>query len=242
MQVAHGDPIGLPQPDPSSAAHSESVAAFISARIRESGGSIGFDEFMQHALYAPGLGYYVAGSSKFGAAGDFVTAPELSPLFASVLGRQCAGLLSALKNSSVLELGAGSGALALQLLRTLGQLNTLPHKYLILEPSAELQSRQKILLEAELPVDLQCVEWIDRLPENFVGVVIANEVMDALPFARFVVRKDIVREMRVALANDRFTWIERNATDPLNSAVRQIEQDIGERLPDGYVSEVCLAL
>jgi SAM-dependent MidA family methyltransferase len=132
--------------------------------------------------------------------------------------------------------------LALQLLRTLGQAGRLPEKYLILEPSADLQSRQKSLLEAELPGVSQRVEWVDRLPQEFVGVVLANEVMDALPFARFVIRNNDVRELKVTLAQSRFTWLEQDATESLYAAVRQIEQDIGESLPDGYVSEVCLAL
>jgi SAM-dependent MidA family methyltransferase len=242
MQAEPDYPAGLPEADPESMARSKSVADFIAARIDGSGGSIGFDEYMQHALYAPGLGYYVAGSSKFGAQGDFVTAPEVSPLFASVVGRQCAGIISALDKSSVLELGAGSGALALHLLRTLRRVGAMPEKYLILEPSPDLQSRQKSLLEAELPEEVQRVEWIDRLPREFVGVVLANEVMDALPFARFVIRTNQVRELRVTLAQGRFVWLEQDATKPLYAAVRQIEQDIGESLPDGYVSEVCLAL
>lgn len=232
----------MPAADTASAEHSKSVAAFIEQRIAESGGSIGFDEFMQHALYAPGLGYYVSGSSKFGEAGDFVTAPEVSALFGKVLGRQCAELLSASSTLSILEIGAGSGVMALQLLRKLQDLDALPEHYLILEPSAELQSRQKTLLASELPIVSERVQWIDRWPEEFLGIVIANEVMDALPVARFVIRDGSVRELRVAAADGRFSWLEQAAADPLLNAVRGIEDDIGAPLPEGYVSEYCLAL
>lgn len=234
---------GLPAVDAASAAHSSKLVSFIEEKIAGSGGSIGFDEFMQHALYAPGLGYYVAGSRKFGAAGDFVTSPEISPLFANVLGRQCAQLLSGCPGSSVLEIGAGSGVMALQLLHKLHDLDAMPEQYLVLEPSAELQSRQQMLLATELPAACERVKWIDRWPEDFRGIVVANEVMDALPVSRFVVRAGEIRELRVCTAaGGKFSWIEKEAHSPLLDAVRHIESDLGRQLPDGYRSEVCLAL
>ena len=242
LQVKPDFPSGLPAPDPDSTAHSDAVAGYIRARIVESGGSIGFAEFMQHALYAPGLGYYSAGTQKFGAGGDFVTAPELSTLFGRVLGAQCAELLAGLPGSCVLELGAGSGALAIQLLTKLASVNALPRKYLILEPSAELQARQKQRIANELPEHLRCVEWLAAWPQNFVGAVVANEVADALPVTRFVVRDGNILELRVVAVAGGFSWLEQAATPGLRAAVRQIEQDIGKQLPDGFVSEVCLAL
>ncbi|MDH4048027.1 MAG: SAM-dependent methyltransferase [Gammaproteobacteria bacterium] len=242
MQVQTGQQSSLPAADPASAAHSEIVAGCLRSRIASAGGSISFAEFMQLALYAPGLGYYVAGSRKFGADGDFVTAPEVSPLFGRVLGAQCAPILGEIPGADILELGAGSGALAVQILSKLQELAALPERYRILEPSAELQSRQKSRV-AELPEDLaRRVEWITDWPANLVGIVLANEVADALPFARFVKRQDTVNELCVTSAGSGFDWCERIAPTRLAEAVRNIEKDIGSRLPDGYVSEVCLAL
>jgi SAM-dependent MidA family methyltransferase len=242
LQVKPDFPSGLPAPDPDSTAHSNAVAGYIRARIAESGGSIGFAEFMQHALYAPGLGYYSAGAQKFGAGGDFVTAPELSPLFGRVLGMQCSELLTGLPGSCVLELGAGSGALAIQLLVKLASVNAVPRQYLILEPSAELQARQKQRIAREVPELLQRVKWLASWPQNFVGVVIANEVADALPITRFAVRNGKILELRVVAEADGFGWLEQDATPGLHAAVRQIERDIGTNFPYGFVSEVCLAL
>jgi SAM-dependent MidA family methyltransferase len=242
LQAEPDLPSGLPAPQPDSTAHSLAVAGYIRARIVESGGSIGFAEFMQHALYAPGLGYYSAGSQKFGAGGDFVTAPELSPLFGRVLGAQCSELLRGLPGSCVLELGAGSGALAIQLLAKLASVNAVPRQYLILEPSAELQARQKQRIADELPEHLPIVEWLASWPQNFVGVVIANEVADALPVTRFAVREGKILEGRVVADADGFAWIEQHATPGLHAAVRRIEQSIGINLPNGFVSEVCLAI
>ncbi len=233
---------GLPVPDPAGVAHSNAVATYIRARIAESGGSIGFAEFMQHALYAPGLGYYNAGSTKFGPGGDFVTAPELSPLFGRVLAVQCAELLPRLSASQLLEVGAGSGALAIQILGKLAALNALPEKYFILEPSAELQARQKHRIVGELPAVLRRVEWIPGWPRTFAGVVIANEVADALPVSRFVVRDGKVLELRVSAGASGFEWLEQDATASLLAAVRRIESELSTTLPDGYVSEICLAM
>ena len=125
--------LSLPQPDAESAAHSARVAEFIHGKIDEASGQISFAEFMHHALYAPGLGYYSAGTTKFGAAGDFVTAPEISPVFGRVLARQCAEVMGQIDSPSVLELGAGSGRLATDMLRKLADLDALPDSYQILE-------------------------------------------------------------------------------------------------------------
>lgn len=242
MQAKPDLPSGLPKPDPASTAHSDTVAGYIRARIAESGGSIGFAEFMHHALYAPGLGYYNAGSRKFGAGGDFVTAPEISPLFGRVLGAQCAELLQGLPRPSLLELGAGSGALAIQLLAKLASVDALPQKYLILEPAAELQARQKQRIASELPALLPRVKWLAGWPQKFIGVVIANEVADALPVTRFVIRDSKALELRVVAGANGFDWLEQVATADLHSAVRQVEQDLSITLPDGFVSEICLAM
>ncbi len=233
-------PSTLPKPDLESAAHSQKCADYIRARIAEAGGSISFAEYMQHALYAPGLGYYAAGAIKFGADGDFVTAPEVSPLFSYVIARQCAAVLAQLDGGDIVEFGAGSGRLAVDVLTKLGELGALPDHYRILEVSADLRERQERLLEAECAAYLDRVEWIDAIPERHSGVIIANEVLDALPVERFV-RRESVYQLRVGIRNDGFEILEAIAQPDLVAAIEVIEADLGERLPDGFVSEVSLA-
>ena len=239
--MQHEYAFSLPQPDAVSAAHSGRCGDYIRARIRDSGGSISFAEFMHYALYAPGLGYYSAGARKFGADGDFVTAPEISPLFGRVLARQCAGALQSLPGSCVLEFGAGSGRLALDMLRHLQELDALPAEYRILEVSADLRERQEDLLQTELPDLVDRVVWLDRMPDAHPGVVLANEVLDALPVERFIRRSKGIYQLRVADEAGEFVFVEESAPDVLKAAVEAIESDIGGRLPDNYVSEVSIA-
>src|SRR6056300_1170109 len=136
-------PPSLPEPDAHSASHSERVAAFVRERIGAAGGDIGFAEYMQHALYSPGLGYYAAGATKFGEAGDFITAPEVSPIFGRIVARQCAEVLAEIDGGEILEYGAGSGKLAVDILGCLAELDALPSAYRILEVSADLRQRQE---------------------------------------------------------------------------------------------------
>ncbi len=232
----------LPEPDALSAEHSERVNDFIRGRIRQAGGSISFAEYMQHALYAPGLGYYAAGSTKFGASGDFMTAPEVSPIFGRVLARQCAEVLSQVKCGSILEYGAGSGKLAGDILRLLEGLDALPEHYKILEVSGDLQERQAEYLEQQLPQLVSRVSWIQSPPDHHVGVIIANEVLDALPVERFVRTADGVLQHRVVLDGDEFRIDQAPAPKNLSTAVFAVEAALGDRLPDGFVSEVSLGL
>jgi len=238
MQTKPESRTGLPEPDAESAAHSERVAAHIIDVIGQSGGSISFAEFMQHALYAPGLGYYSAGSKKLGADGDFVTAPEISPLFGRVLARQTAFVLEQLGSGDLLEPGAGSGALAVSILSKLGELGALPDRYMILEVSADLKERQEARIRRECPQHLDRVEWISELPGNFTGVVIANEVADAIPVERFRIHDNAVMQARVTTDGVSFTWQYVAAPELLRHAVRHIEADIGRTLTNGYESEV----
>lgn len=234
-------PLTLPQADPDSLAHSREVAAYLRERIAASG-SISFAEYMHHCLYAPGLGYYAAGATKFGQAGDFVTAPEVSSLFGALLARQCAGVLAQLDAPAILEVGAGSGKLAADILEALAKDDALPAGgYRILEVSPELQQRQRRLLAARVPELLDSVVWLDALPAGFTGVAIANELLDALPVERFVRRDDGIRQLCVTTAGDAFSLAEREAPARLASAVEHIEHALGGRLPAGYASEVCLA-
>jgi SAM-dependent MidA family methyltransferase len=242
MQPRPGTALTLPTPDEASAAHSEKLAKSIAGLIGAGGGSISFAEFMQHSLYAPGLGYYVAGTSKFGAGGDFVTAPEISPLFGRVLARQSAVVMAPLAAPEILELGAGSGVLAATMLETLADFNALPERYAILEVSPELQQRQRDELLARVPEFIDRVSWIAELPSDFTGVVIANEVADALPVERFAKVDDQVLQCRVAADGDGFDWQHQPAPAVLAGAVAGIEHSIGRPLPNGYESEVCLAL
>ena len=213
--------------------------------MKAHGGVIGFDAWMRLALYAPGLGYYSAGATKLGGAGDFVTAPEMSDLFSRCLARQAADVLRQ-TGGDVLELGAGSGRMAADVLTELGSLEALPEHYFILEVSADLAERQRARL-AQLPRELsRRVQWLDRWPDRAMrGVVLANEVLDAMPVERFVLRGEPgsqeIRSLGVALEEEGFAWQERQASPELEHAVRGFLDLLPQALPDGYVSEVCLA-
>jgi SAM-dependent MidA family methyltransferase len=239
--MQHDYAFSLPQPDAVSAAHSERCADYIRARIFDAGGSISFAEFMHYALYAPGLGYYAAGARKFGADGDFVTAPEISPLFGRVVARQCAAALQESGEPAVLEFGAGSGRLAVDMLVALRELDALPAEYRILEVSADLRERQQRLLHKELPELAERIVWLDRMPALHRGIVLANEVLDALPVERFLRRKNGVCQLRVGDEAGEFVFVDEPAPEVVAHAVEAIEHDIGRRLPDKYISEVSLA-
>jgi SAM-dependent MidA family methyltransferase len=232
--------VELPAPDTASAEHSRQVAAHIAALIEDGGGSISFAEYMSAALYAPGLGYYSAGTEKFGEAGDFVTAPELSPLFGHVIARQVAPVIAA-TGGDVFEPGAGSGALAASVLARLMELDALPERYLMLEVSADLAARQAATLEALVPDVAGRVCWVDAIPDRFDGVVIANEVVDAIPVERFRIDGGEVMQARVVNAHDGFDWRFEKAPAVVERAVRDVEHSIGQPLPEGYASEVAPA-
>ncbi len=234
-----GSSAALPAPDAAAAAHSERLREHIRMEIQRAGGCIGFDRYMRLALYAPGLGYYSAGSRKLGAEGDFVTAPELGPLFARCLARHCAQVLASCRGDTLLELGAGSGALAADLLAELRALDALPERYLILEPSADLRARQRRRLDRQLPELAGRVQWLDRLPRTPLrGMILANEVLDALPVRRFVVTGDGLAEQAVAWGDDGPRWREVPADESLCRAVDAVQRDLPQPLPPGYRSEI----
>ena len=170
----------LPPPSAEARAHSERVVAHIASSIAAAGGWISFADYMGAALYAPGLGYYVSGTRKFGAGGDFVTAPELTPLFGRALGSQLGEVL-AQTGGDIIELGPGTGRLAADVLSALDDRNALPKRYRLLEVSPELRERQRVHLLGEVASLISCVEWIGVLPERWHGVSIVNEVLDAVP-------------------------------------------------------------
>ncbi|MGH8706152.1 MAG: SAM-dependent methyltransferase, partial [Burkholderiales bacterium] len=199
-------PMELPQPDPDALAASRALLERIGAELAAQGNWISFARYMELALHEPGLGYYAGGARKLGAGGDFVTAPELSPLFARTLARQVARLLR--PGEALLEFGAGSGALAAAVL---DELKDVP--YLILEPSAELAQRQRARIGAR-------ATWVSRLPERFCGVMLANEVVDAMPVHAVAWTPQGVLERGVCENEGHLAWSERPAQGAVREAAR----------------------
>ena len=228
----------MPEPDAAQRAQAAAVLAALRARIGARGGWIGFDEYLEQVLYAPGLGYYSAGAAKFGAAGDFITAPELSPLFGACVARASAPFLAG--GGDLLELGAGSGTLAKVLLLRLDELGALPERYFILEVSADLRERQHTLLRALPPPLYARVQWLDALPRQALrGVILANEVADALPFQCFTVTVDGYAERGVALdAHGDPVWAERPAPAALQAELALLSGSLAEPWAAGYRGEL----
>ncbi len=227
--------MAMPTPEPEAAESSARLVARIAAEIEAAGGWIPFSRFMELALYAPGLGYYSGGARKFGGAGDFVTAPELSPLFAQTLAAQVAQLMAA-SAPRILEAGAGSGALAVGLLLELERRGTLPERYDILELSGELRVRQQEAVARGAPHLADRVAWLDTLPDTFSGVVLANELLDALPVNLVSWRENGIFERGVTLEDSAFVWRDH----PAAGALLTVSQGLTFVSPP-YVSEINLA-
>jgi len=236
----------LPEPSDEAKQHSAKLVELIRAEIAAHDGSISFAQYMALALHAPGLGYYSAGSSKFGSSGDFVTAPEISPLFSQCMARQCQQIISQIDQAEILEVGAGSGVMACDILLELEHLNSLPKTYSILELSADLRQRQQQLFEQRIPHLLNRVQWLNQLPEKgFSGVVLANELLDAMPVHRFNVEKQGVSELHVKISNsgEGFEWCQIELSDQrlparLDEICRLLPEESQQQ---GYVSEINLA-
>lgn len=223
----------LPQPPPEALDASARLAASIRAQIDAAGGWIPFDRYMDAVLYTPGLGYYAAGARKFGDApsgGDFVTAPEISTLFAQALAGQIAQVFACCA-PRILEFGAGSGRLARDLIDALAARGAAPERYAIVEVSADLRERQARMLAGRQ------VEWLAALPADFDGVIVANEVLDVMPVVLFVKRDGAVFARGVTLRAGGLAFAERPADAQLAQAVAAIEREVGA-LPDGYASEI----
>lgn len=215
------------------------------ARLRERlgrEGSISFMQYMQFALYEPGLGYYVAGLRKFGESGDFVTSPELSPLFARCLARQAGDVLNAMGGGDVLEFGAGSGALAVDMLLELETLGSLPARYAILEVSPDLRQTQRETLAEKAPHLFDRIDWIDRWPNQFCGFAFGNEVLDAMPVQRFRWRAGEILQARVALREGVPVEIFAPADADLVADVECIRARRSDTWPDNYTSEINTSL
>ena len=231
----------LPEPDADALEHSDELRALIVSQAVENNG-IPFSKFMELAMYAPGLGYYSAGATKFGEEGDFVTAPELGPIFAACVAESVAPVLSQIGPEALfLEIGGGTGAFAKVALMRLLELDALPSRYLILEPSAQLKARQRATLFESLPPYLfELVEWLDGpVPHDWRGVLFANEVVDALPVSRFEIgdEREVLEEYVVTDGSSLVTE-HRGADDFLARAVNHVQDTLHERMPEGYRSEL----
>jgi len=225
----------LPVPSAAEIAHSKHLVDFLIAEIEQQTGVISFRDYMNHVLYRPELGYYSAGLTKFGIDGDFVTAPEISALFGRTLARQCESIFEQGCVRQILEFGAGSGRMCEQILLALAE----PCLYRILELSADLRSRQQDYLQARLPVELfDRIDWLEELPTDFNGIVLGNEVLDAMP-VHLVCKDRAWFELGVGFDGRRFCW-RRYADDSKSiSAIQSIESS-HEILADGYTTEINL--
>lgn len=231
-------------PDKNALLHSQSAQAMIHEKITEADGWISFAHYMDLVLYAPGLGYYSSGSVKFGGTGDFVTAPEISSLFGRTLARQALQILAQIKSADMLEFGAGSGKLAVDMLQELEKLDALPGKYFILELSAELRKRQQALFAQAIPHLLNRIEWLTQLPDQFSGIILANEVLDAMPVHLIVWQADAILERGVTWRNNQLAWQDRPIQ---NAELHDLAESLARILnpnnttPFYYVSEINLA-
>lgn len=234
----------LPPASEIALAHSHQVQQAIRDEINNTGNWISFAQYMNCALYAPGLGYYSGGTMKFGGAGDFVTAPEISPLFSRTLARQVMQITESINNAHILEFGAGSGKLALDLLLELENQGCLPEKYFILEVSAELRQRQQDLFSEQATHLSHLIEWLERLPESFNGVMLANEVLDAMPVHLVEWQGNELFERGVTWQKDQFEWQQRPIQ---NAELHALASELSIQInPDNnpeirYVSEINLA-
>jgi SAM-dependent MidA family methyltransferase len=236
MKSTHSTHSTLPIPNDLALAHSRQLTKYITEQIDIAGGAISFEKFMQLALYTPNLGYYSADLRKFGESGDFITAPELSPLFSQCLAHQCAQLF---ENNDILEFGAGSGEMALDILNELQRLDKLPEHYYIVEISESLKQRQQEKLQSFK----EKVVWLEHLPEQFEGVILANEVLDAMPVKKFhIAENGEIQEWFVSLKENEnencFKWTLQPADEIVEKAVRNLNQN----LPANYSSEISLFL
>lgn len=228
----------LPHPDAIAQQHSDSLLEIIKSEINQAGGSISFADYMQLCLYQPGLGYYSAGSYKFGSGGDFITAPLVSSLFSRALAHHIADVFDQLTDKNVVEFGAGTGVMAADILVELQSLNQLPQYYYIIEASADLQKRQEETIKSAIPELLDKVVWLADLPSNFEGVMLANEVCDAMPVHRLHFVNGDIREQHIGVADNQLQWCEQAISNhELKQRAKEISPLIGEA---DYYTEINL--
>ena len=229
----------LPEPGNDEKQHSARLLAVIERAIDAAGGWIDFAHYMELALYSPGRGYYSAGLQKFGEHGDFITAPEISPLFARSLAQPVSQVLQSMGGGNVVEFGAGSGKLAADMLQQLDELHCLPQQYFIVELSAELKQRQQQTLQQLCPQLIDRVGWLDALPQQKIdAVVVANEVLDAMPVQRFLTTDTGLHAIGVVRGEHGLALASRPAEAPLQAAVAHLQQDMGQQLAPNYMSEI----
>lgn len=232
----------LPPPSDLAQQHSENLISLIRNEIEQNEGVISFQRYMELALYAPGLGYYAAGSAKLGEEGDFVTAPEISSLFSQSIAN---AILPALNDEQIiLEVGAGRGRMAADILIYLKNKNKnkLPKEYWILELSADLRERQKRTIEESFPEFLENVKWLDILPDKFSGVVLANELLDAMPVQLFQKKENDINDINVVWNEEHFAFQFKSSFDErLVHRVKNIEDEVGEEFTSNYISEINFA-
>jgi SAM-dependent MidA family methyltransferase len=241
MLHSHSSSHPEPSDDAFAREHSAKLYAYIQEQAQAAGGALSFAQFMELALYAPQLGYYVAGASKLGSGGDFITAPDTSPLFGQCIAQQGAEVLQAIDHGAILEFGAGTGALAQQVITALHHLGRRVGRYFILEPSPDLRARQQAFFnQCDLPADTQ-IEWLTAWPRNFRGLILANEVVDAFPVQRFCIGDDgAILEWMVAPSTQEPGLVDytQPASPELAHAVRQLQQQGLANTP-GYEGEYC---
>ena len=229
----------LPTPDDASLNHSSIVLEELTKKINTNQGWINFADFMQFILYEPGLGYYSSGTRKIGVGGDFTTAPEISNLFGRCLANCVIKILKSCPKQMILEIGGGSGQLAFDILTQLDNRGFVPDQYYILEISADLKDRQQRFL-AKLPNNLlEKVIWLDSLPENLItGVILGNEVLDAMPCRRFRIQDEDVHEIGISCTNQRLIEKDKLADEDIKNSVHKIEKELNRRFTNGFVSEI----
>jgi SAM-dependent MidA family methyltransferase len=237
--MQHDHNTGLPEPDADARRLSEQLVELIRDDIDKNSGWISFARYMELALYAPGFGYYATGTRKFGEAGDFVTAPEISELFPGCLARQCRQILQALGNGhdGIIEFGAGSGVMAAGILKLLAAAGEPPGQYTIIEISPALRERQRETLAQHVPELLPTVHWLAQLPGRFRGVMLANEVLDAMPVHRLRISPQGLQELGVTWQAG-FEWALRDLPAPLVEAVATLPG----LTADNYTTELSLAV
>ncbi len=232
--------LDLPTPTTDEVTQSQKLSELIKQKIIDAGGWIDFELYMQLALYAPGLGYYSGGAEKFGEQGDFITSPEVSPLFAQTLAGPVSQLIKKIPDAKIIEFGAGSGKLAADILLALQKLGLLPEYYLIIELSAELQLRQRETIKRLAPGLLDRVQWLTELPDNSVNVIVlANEVLDAMPVQRFSIKNKKINQLGVEIVDSNLRLKYQAADANLTEKVKALGIDFD--IPDAeYCSEINL--
>jgi SAM-dependent MidA family methyltransferase len=241
-------PDGLPLPTKELQQHSEKIRQLICDVIEEQGGKITFADYMNLALYTPRLGYYSAGLQKFGRQGDFITAPEISPIFSQCLAHQCVSLMQSMDRQIILEMGAGSGTMAVDLVVELERQHCLPEKYLILELSAELRDRQQQHIREKIPHLYQHFKWLDQLPDKpFSGIIIANELLDAMPVHLVKMDGEKINERYVGVKEGKFFWLDDTPSSQRlldrAKAIRKSQQplaDLNVQPDQTYITEINL--